>query len=257
MNGILVLAVLLGPYAWGVRRARSAWPLARTACAVAGAVLVAASVSGPLDAAADRSLTAHMAQHLVVATVAPLLVALGAPMRLAFAALPPARGKALTRTLRRPALARLTALPVAILLPAVALVLVHLTGLFSLALAHPVVHAAEHAVLFWTALVGWIVVLGVDPVPSRPGAVGTFVAASAWMIASAAVGATWVSAARPLWAAYAARPDALTDQQDAGTLMWLGGVAVLEPLTLWLCMRALILEERRQQRREALEARLP
>ncbi len=253
MNGALLVAGLLGPYLWAAHHVRRGWPPARTLAAVAGVLVLAFSVSGPLDAAADRTLTAHMAQHLVVATLAPLLVALSAPMRLLFAVLAPREGRALARALRRAPLSGLTATPVAILLPGAVLVVIHLTGLFGAALAHPWVHVLEHAALFWTALLGWVVVLGVDPVPARPGAIAVFVATSAWMIASAAVGAVYASATHPLFAAYAGRPGALADQHDGGTLMWLGGVAILVPLTLVLCMRALLAEERRQQRRDALE----
>ncbi len=252
-TALALLAGLLGPYLWAAQRVRRGWPWPRTLAAIAGVAVLAAAVSGPLDAAADRSLTAHMAQHLVVATLAPLLVALAAPGRLLLAALGPGAGRALARALRRAPLAALTARPVAILLPATVLVLVHLTGLFSLALAHPALHVLEHAALFWTALLGWVVILGVDPVPHRAGAIAVLAAATVWMIAAAAVGAVYASASHPLFAAYASHAGALADQRRAGTLMWLGGVAVLVPVMVALAMRALLAQERRERRREELE----
>ena len=98
-----------------------------------GVLALAVALLAPLES----SLSAHMAQHLLLGLVAPLLLAAGAPVRLALAA-----------SRRRRWVRALHALP---LRPAVgwaaftAVMLgTHLTGWYELALENPFVHALEH-----------------------------------------------------------------------------------------------------------------
>lgn len=250
----LVALALVAPYAWGVHRARRPWPVGRTLAFAAGAVLLAAAVGGPLDAAADRGLEAHMVQHLLLGMLAPGLLALGAPVRLALAALHRPGRRAVARALHSRPARVLTVAPVALALPVAALLAFHLTPLFALALAVPAVHALEHAVLFWTSLLAWSVLLGVDPLPVRLGAIGSLAGLTGLMIPMVAIGAVYLSADTVLFAHYAHAANALADQHRGGDVMWIGGVAILAPVTLALGARALLLEEARQRRREAAHA---
>jgi cytochrome c oxidase assembly factor CtaG len=255
MSALPLLVALGGLYAAGVLRVRRPWPRWRSAAWAAGLVALGAALAGPVDAGADRRLADHMVQHLLLTGPAPLLLAAAAPVRLALAASGPAGRRRVAGVLRSRA-GRLAGRP-AVALPAAVAVLVgfHLTGLFALALEHPLVHAAEHAALFWTALVAWVVLLGVDPLPHTPGVIGRLAWLTALMTAMAVVGAVLVSADHVLWAPYAAQPNALADQRAGGTVMWLGGVAILVPATLAICGHALWREEQRQRRREAAGAR--
>jgi putative membrane protein len=190
---------------------------------------------GPLDPAAHRRLAAHMVQHLLIATLAPALIALAAPVRLALAVLPSRGRRALARALHTRA-ARLLARPaVAVGLSSAVLLAVHLTPALD---ARSVLHDAEHAAMFWTALAAWMAVLGVDPLPFRAGAIGAMAALSAWMLPMIAIGTV-----------YEQRGDVA-----AGRVMWLGGLAVVVPAALALFARGLWREEVRQRRRERLEA---
>ena len=82
MSDVVLAAELLAAaaaYVWAARRVR--WPPWRTGAFVAGLAALAVALV-VLDGAADRTLTAHMAQHLVrVYAAAPLLV-LGSPIAL-------------------------------------------------------------------------------------------------------------------------------------------------------------------------------
>ena len=82
MSGAVVLvAELLAAaalYRAGARRVRG-WPAWRGACFAAGLAALGVAVLG-LDA--GRSVTAHMAQHLVLAFVAAPLLVLGSPVAL-------------------------------------------------------------------------------------------------------------------------------------------------------------------------------
>jgi putative membrane protein len=247
--GAAVPAILIGLYLWGVARARRPWPWPRTAAALAGAVALAAALAGPIDAASDHDLAAHMLQHLLVAGIAPLLLALAAPVRLALAALPPEGRRALGRALHLGAVRVLAHPVVAVPLAAAVMVASHLTGAFELAAGSPPLHAIEHAALFWTALLAWMSILGVDPLPGTPDGVTALAWISLMMVAMTGVGVMLATDDRPRYARY---PD-IAEQHAGGTIMWLGGALVLVPVAVAVAMWALEREERRQRRREALE----
>ena len=223
--------------------------MTRALALAAGAIALGVAL-GPLDGPADARLSAHMAQHLLLVTVAPALLALGAPVRAILRALPRGGRRRLARALRSRPAHLLTSLPVALALSAATVVAFHLPPLFGAALAHPLVHDLEHALLFWTSLLVWVCVLGVDPVPRRAGAIGGLAALVALMIPMAVVGAAYLGAGHVLFAHYA--PGGPADQRSAGTIMWLGGMAVLVPAAVAVAGRALWREEQRQRRREAL-----
>ena len=79
---LVALVVLAVPYALGVTRLRGRWPVARTCAFVAGVVALAAALLSGIDAYADRLLSVHMVQHLLLMLVAPALLLWGAPLRL-------------------------------------------------------------------------------------------------------------------------------------------------------------------------------
>jgi putative membrane protein len=203
-------------------------------CLLAGGAAALVVALGPLDGAAHRTLAGHMVQHLLIAAVAPALIALAAPVRLALAVLP-ARGRRALATVLHARPARLLAQPAfAIGLSSAVLLAVHLTPLLH---AGSLLHDAEHAALFWTALAAWMSVLGVDPLPAAPGPVGAMAALSAWMLPMIAIGTVYAE---------------VRDEHAAGRVMWLGGMAVLVPAALATFARALWREEMRQRRREAV-----
>ncbi|UGS38366.1 cytochrome c oxidase assembly protein [Capillimicrobium parvum] len=245
---VAVPVVLLALYVWGVVRARRPWPWHRTAAFALGCAVLAAALAGPIEARSDGDLPMHMVQHLLIATAAPALLALGAPIRLALAALPAEGRRALGRALHLRAVRVLAHPAVATGLAAAAMVAVHLTGLFDAAAGSGALHGLEHALLFWTALVAWMAVLAVDPLPHTPDAIGALAWVSVGMVAMTAVGAVLASDDAPRYAHY----PSLAAQQDAGTVMWLGGAALLVPAACAVAMWALAREERRQQRREAV-----
>ena len=91
IGGILIgLALLV--YLIGVRRhrqrCRGRWPLPRTAAWVAGLACLSAAWLGPLASAARADFTAHMAVHLLLGMIGPLLLVTAAPVTLALRALP-------------------------------------------------------------------------------------------------------------------------------------------------------------------------
>lgn len=197
------------------------------ALTLGGVVLVAAL--GPWsDAAADKTLTAHMLQHLALTMVAAPLFVLGGGVVLR--ALPRRAGSLLVRIVRP-----WTGWTV---FAAVA-VLVHLTGYYDYALEHAWAHALEHALFLTSAVFFW------QPVLGRRWR-GSAVYLLAAMAVQAAVSVVLLSGSLR----YSHYPS-LDDQRQAAALMWVGGsLAMVAALvaTAWGWLRA---EERRARAREA------
>lgn len=236
----LVLALL---YAYGVATAARPWPWWRTTSAMAAVALVAVAL-GPLDAAADRDLADHMAQHALVGVLAPALLGLSAPVRLALAAPSRRRRRAVAAVLHAAPPRALLRPWVAVTLAALTTTLLHLPTVLDAVGRHAALHALDHAALFWTATLAWASLLGADPVPAAPGPIGLLIAAAAWMAPMALVGAVYANAGHLL------AGDSLAAQRDAGTIMILGGPASLVPFALGAAARGLWLEEDRQRRRD-------
>src|SRR4051812_10706716 len=144
----LFLLVAAAVYLYGVYKLRlrgDHWPVGRTVAFVAGGLgsIAAVTVTG-VEAYDDSLLSIHMVQHMVLAMVGPIFLALGAPVTLAL------------RTLgKRPRRAVLAALKTRIVkvftFPLVAFgifianpFILYFTGLYRLTLEHEWLHEFIH-----------------------------------------------------------------------------------------------------------------
>lgn len=227
---------------------------ARSAAFVAGMAALAASVNGPVDAAADHSAEAHMAQHLAITLLAaPLLVA-GAPLTLMLRALRGDSRRALAAVLRS-GVARTLAHPlVGVALFSAAMVGTHMTALYSSALTDDNLHALEHLVLLAGAIALWQPLLGSEPRAHRLSAVGRVAVLLGAMPSMAVVGAWLISTDSVRYPHYIAElgghARALADQRAAGVLMWVVGSLALSAVLLPSVWRALEDEQRRSDARD-------
>ncbi|HEY4440108.1 MAG TPA: cytochrome c oxidase assembly protein [Candidatus Elarobacter sp.] len=231
---LVVVSALL--YALGLQRARRAgraFP-ARAAYAFAGGLAsLGGALLGPLDVLADGSLAWHMLQHLTLVGLAAPLLILGAPLRLALAALPARGASALARVLHSLPVRVLTHPAVAWLQFAAILYATHFSPLYEGALEHPAIHAAEHAVYLTSALLFWTPLLAVAPAPHAPPHPVRLLAIFAALPMSAFLGFAFYVSRHVLYAHYAARPGALDDQMNAGAVMWIAGGTPLFVALLW------------------------
>jgi len=131
----------------------------------AGLVTIAVALLSPLDPIGDRYLlSAHMIQHVLLSDIAPALLVLGLrspvlPLGLSRdALLAVAPGGKSGRVL-----ARLTSPWLAIPLWVLATWIWAIPSVFDYSAQHQVVHALEHATLFYTGLAMWWLII--DPLP--------------------------------------------------------------------------------------------
>ena len=169
---LLLVAGALAAYAVAARvqrRRGRAWSGWRAAAFVAGAGLVALAVSPPVMAAAHHGIRGHMAQHLLIGMLAPLGLALGAPVTLALRTLPVRAARRVTRVLRSRAVQALAHPATAAVLNVGGMYALYLTPLYAATLAEPALHHLVH-VHFLAAgyLFTWSILAGPDPAPHPP-----------------------------------------------------------------------------------------
>jgi cytochrome c oxidase assembly factor CtaG len=201
-------------------------------CAAAAWSATAIALVSPLDTEAERSLTAHMAQHIILISVAAPLLAISAPLIAAAYAVdptgPPPAFHRLTRRITRAGTPRWVALVLlALVVHTVTVALWHAPGPYEAAVRHPALHAFEHLTFLVTAAALWWAALGVGR-RSRRG-VGVLVLFVATLPATA-LGLMMTMARTPWYPIYVhgTVAHALDDQALAGVVMWgFGGVAAL------------------------------
>jgi putative membrane protein len=228
-------ALLVGAgalYAIGVRRfdrrqPGRVFPRARVAAFLAGLIVLAAALVGPIDRLAAERFSWHMVQHLAILFVGCPLLLLGRPVLLLRKAGPPPVRRAAASLLRSRWVRALTHPVTAWLAFAVVLWATHFTSLYQRALASPGIHFLEHALYVSAGLLFWTPVVAAEPSPHRvghgPRLLYLFLAAPA----GALVASTLFQAERVLYPAYAG-PGGLADQRDAAAIMWIGeGLLVL------------------------------
>ena len=219
---LLLVAVLAIGYGRGVHRLAAhehGWPRARTLSWASGlAVIVIATESG-LATFDTTSFTAHMGEHVLLGVVAPVLLALGAPITLAFRASGRAQRRVLRGVLRSP-VARLLGHPiVGWPLFGGTLVLLYFSPLLELQARNPTVHAVVHIHILVTGCLFVWPLIAVDPLPHRFPHGARLLAALAAVPFHAFLGIAMLAASSPLAAAY----PSLTDQRDAAGLLWSSG----------------------------------
>ena len=202
----------------GVRR----WQVGAYAAAV-GALVVA--LLSPLDGLADELFSAHMAQHLLLISVAAPLLALSGPQVAFIWGLSRGGRVMLGRAANRLHRLRLLwSLPVTFGLHSLTLWIWHAPPLYDAALRSSALHAAEHLLLLGTGVVFWSAAFsGLARVGRTPGASVLMVFALSAQCTG--LGALITTSAHAWYPVYARTSpawglSAMDDQALAGALMW-------------------------------------
>jgi cytochrome c oxidase assembly factor CtaG len=254
-------AMCAGAYAWGIARAGPGWPARRALCFAGGLAAVLLALQSGIGAYDDQLLSVHMVQHMLLLMVAPVLLLEGRPLLLALRALPRRRRAPLAKLLERAAWLGSPLLCVGAF--SAALIVAHVPPVFDATLRDPLLHEVEHAMFLVCGVLLWWPLLDADPVPRRRlGGLGRIVYMLATMPAMALVGAWLNRAPSPVYHGYVAPARALgisavSDQQHAGAIMWVGGSTFMIAVGLWAAMAAMVAEERRRSAHEARARAVP
>jgi putative membrane protein len=227
--GLALLAAAVAWYplaAWRDRR-RRAWPIHRSVLWVAGALVAAAALVGPLAEWAHRDIVGHMAGHVLLGMAAPLLLVASRPITLLLRALPAEPARRVSRLLR--------SLPVRVVSHPVVAGALNAGGLWLL-YATPLVRRLHTDPLLWWTVQAHLLVAGFlftaamvgrDPQPHRLGfplRAGVLVA----VIAAHGILAKWLYAHPP-----AGVP--VPSAEVGAMVMYYGGDAVDLLLIVLLC----------------------
>ena len=230
-----IVVAVGGLYLYGVsslKRRGDAWPVGRTVAFLAGGLgTMCVATMSSLGTYDDELLSVHMIQHMVLGMIAPIFLALGAPVTLALRTLPVGGRKRLVAVLHsRPA--KVLSFPLVSYAIFVANPFaLYFTGLYRQTLEHPLFHEFVHLHFLVTGCLFFWPLLGLDPLPGRwpyPGrallmllstpfhaVLGLTIMQSATLIAG-----DWYPNLHLTWA------NPKDDQVLAGGILWAGGEVV-------------------------------
>ena len=229
---LVLVAALAAAYLAGTgrlaRRGRR-WSPARTAAFLSGsAVVVVATQTG--IARYDTTLfSAHVVQHVLLGMVAPVLLALGAPVTLLLQAGHPATKALVRRILDSSAAAVVTHPLVATALFAFTLPALYFTPIYEWSLRYPVVHVWLHVHFVVVGVLFAEAVVGIDlnrhrwGYPARLGLVLATVPLHAFLgvallSSTSVIAGDWYAGTERPWGA-----SALSDQHTGAGILWAAG----------------------------------
>ncbi len=248
----LILPVLAVGIAWwrmlnAINRAHPRHPVPgmRRWSFLAGLAVILIALQSGIERYDTTLFSIHMVQHILLALVAPPLLALGAPItQLLRASSPATRNRWILPVLRSRPVWFLSHPVVAWVLFASVMWGTHFSPLFDLSLENRLVHDFEHALYLGSGLLFWWPIVGLDPAPHRMGHPGRILDLFMQMPQTSFLSMAILFAGQPLYPHYATLNspygiDALADQQLAAGIMWFVGdvifmVALLVVLAGWI-----------------------
>jgi putative membrane protein len=253
---VTLLVLVAALYLWGVvRLARRGvrWGPGRSAAFLLGGLgtVAVATLSG-LAAYDTVLLSTHMVQHMLLGMVAPIFLALGAPVTLLLRSLPPGGRRRTVRALHsRPA--RLLVNPLTGFVVFVASpVALYFTSWYPATLESETQHAVMHTHFLLAGCLFLWPVLGVDPLPVRLPHLARMGLVFAALPFHAFLGLAIMTGDEPLAVEHYSAlhrdwgPSLETDQQWAGGLLWASG-----DLVALLILGALFVQWARADARDA------
>lgn len=229
-----VLALLgLVAYAYGVRvlaRRGIRWQWWRSLAFVAGIAVVLLATATGIEGYGMVLFSVHMAQHMMLAMIAPILLLLGSPLTLALRGLPsrgPRRGvrRGLVRLMASRWVLVLSSIPVRWLLFLSGLYAIYFTSLFDSLMSTVWGHNAMMLHFLATGLLFFGPLVGADPWPGRATPLLRLLESFASTPFHAFFGIAIMTASTPVVGFFEHPPaswgiDVLSDQDTAGAIAW-------------------------------------
>nr|WP_246447691.1 cytochrome c oxidase assembly protein [Micromonospora polyrhachis] len=255
-NWLAVMLVLVaGCYLYGVHRLRlrgDHWPVSRTVLFLGpGLGSIAAVTLTGLGAYDTTLLSVHMVQHMVLSMIAPIFLALGAPMTLALRTLPGVPRRRLLAILHS-RVAKVVTYPLyAFAIFVINPFVLYFTDLYRLSLENAFAHEVVHAHFILTGCLFFWPLVGHDPLPGRwpyPARALLMVLSVPFhtvlgltiMESTTLFGGDWYPSLGLDWS------NPWSDQEVAGGILWAGGEFV--SITM---LAVLVVQWIRQSEREA------
>jgi putative membrane protein len=251
----LALLVAAGLYLAGVvklRRRGDRWPLVRTLLFLGPGLgsIAAVTVTG-VESYDDALLSIHMVQHMVLTMIAPIFLALGAPVTLALRTLPRRPRAGVLAVIHSRVLKVLTFPLVAYGLFVVTPFALYFTGLYRLTVSNDLVHQLVHLHFVAVGCLFFWPLVGIDPLPGRwpyPARALLMFLSTPFhtvlgltvMQSRTLIGGDWYPSLGLPWA------DPFADQRLAGGILWAGGELVSVTM-----LAVLVVQWMRQAEREA------
>ncbi|HEY2562185.1 MAG TPA: cytochrome c oxidase assembly protein [Acidimicrobiales bacterium] len=139
------------------------WSAWRTTSFTAGILTIVIAVQSGLASYDDSNFNVHVVQHLLLMNVAPILLALGAPVTLLLQAGRRSTQQRVLKVLHNPVIEVMTN-PIFVLVAfSVTMVGYFLTPFYQFSLEHPLVHELTHLFFLTSGCLYWWLVVGIDP----------------------------------------------------------------------------------------------
>lgn len=162
VGGLLYVAAVLQS-----NKKHRPWPWYRTAFWCAGFISMALSLTGPLAAQSHTNFIAHMAGHLLLGMLAPLLIALAAPMTLVFRILSVSSARRLTRLLKSRPFFLLSHPATAAILNTGGLYVLYTTDLYMAMHHNLLLGMLVHVHIFLAGYLFTVAIIYIDPIAHR------------------------------------------------------------------------------------------
>lgn len=166
---LVLLVPASAAYALGMTRLirrGDRWPVNRSVAALIGVVVATAAVMPPL--ATKMDFVVHVARHVLLAMVAPLALALSAPVTLALRTLPQRGRRMLLMVTHARAVRIVMSAPAVLVLDVGGMDAYYLSPLFAASQAHPWLHLAVDVHMFLAGYLLSAYLVGRDPIGHRP-----------------------------------------------------------------------------------------
>jgi cytochrome c oxidase assembly factor CtaG len=234
----IVIAFLLAAYLVGVGRARrrgATWLRHHTAYWCVGIAVLVIATQGSVAVYGDALFSMHMAAHLMLIMIAPILLVLGHPLDLSIAAASESNAERLRSIYLGRCVSALTNPIVGLALYAGVIAGTHLTNFMNTMMVHPWLRGGEQLVYVAVGFVFFVPLVSTQPIRWQlppPLRMGVYVVAMpvdtfTGVILSQTNRYPWpaMAAMHPVWA-----PSLVTDLHAGGAVMWVGGDAIMAVL---------------------------
>ncbi|WP_410645743.1 cytochrome c oxidase assembly protein [Amycolatopsis sp. lyj-346] len=235
-----VLGVLVAGTLYVRAAHRRDWPPGRTTAFLAGLATIVVVTCSPLAVYDTTFFWVRAVQTVTLLMITPLLLALGAPIRLVLDRCP--RATRLRRHGRGPLVRALTFPPVVTVVLIAPVLVLYLTPLYDLTLRSPLVDGLVRLALVLAGFTYFWTRLGLDPTPREdPHLVSVWIAFAEVVFDGALGLVLWLgpllapahyAAAHPGWG-----PDPRTDQIIGAGVLWIGGDVAGLPFVVALFVR--------------------